>query len=295
MLSLPNVNMRKRCLVEPANNSKGILYIAAVPIGNRDDISQRVLVKAENVDYILAEDTRSAGLLFSSFDIKQKYVSYHDFSDDKRRQKVLTDLEQGLDIMLVTDAGTPAISDPGYKIVADARQAGLLVIPLPGACAAISALSVGGLPTDRFIFAGFLKKGEKRKKELSQLLELPYTIVIYESAQRVIATLKDIMSISGNRRCFIAREMTKKYEEYFWSTAEDLIAELSLRKVVKGELVLLIEGKPLAEVDTENIKKIYRSLRDKGLSFKDSLELISEIKAVSKGKIRQIIADYVKM
>ena len=287
--------MRKRCLEELVNSLVGTLYVAAVPIGNKGDISQRVMDIAKSVSYILAEDTRKTGLLFSSFNIKQQYVSYHDFNDTKRISRIISDLKSGLDIMLVTDAGTPAISDPGYKLVASAREKALPVIPLPGACAAISALSVGGIPTDKFIFVGFLKKGQKRKKELSHLLSLPYTVVIYESALRIVDTLKDVFAVGGHRKCFIAREMTKNYEEYLWQDVEDLISELSSRKSIKGEIVLLIEGAKAKDIDDDKIKKTFLLLRDKGVSFRDSLDILSKLNELTKGNVRQIISDYGKI
>jgi len=279
--------MKKKCLAEQA--SSGSLYIAALPIGNKKDVSLRVLEIAREVSYILAEDTRTSAHFFSLFQIKQKFVSYHDFSNDQKRLSIIEDLKLGKNLMLVSEAGTPTISDPGFKLVEILKKENIKVVPLPGASAVIAALSASGLPTDKFLFAGFLNRGSKRYSELEKLLILPYTVVLYESPQRVVDTLEDIYRIAGNREIFFAREMTKMYEEYLAISVKDLISELKLRDSIKGEIVLIVKAvQQESEEDLKLVENLLEEFNSRGLSARDSVEIISKVFKMKKSKVKKL-------
>lgn len=221
------------------------LYIVATPIGNLADISQRALNILENVDVIACEDTRHTQRLLSAFSIKNKTMSMHDHNERQRQEQISSLLQEGKSVALVSDAGTPLISDPGFHLVRHCRQLGLDVSPIPGACAAISALSVAGLPTDRFTFEGFLpSKSGARQSKLSELASEPRTMVFYDAPRRAIDTVEDIVkTLSGQRYVVIARELTKTFETIHSDSAENLLAWLQEDpNQLKGEMVLIIEG-----------------------------------------------------
>jgi len=223
----------------------GTLYIVATPIGNLSDISQRALEVLTQVDIIACEDTRHTQKLLSTFSIKNKTLSLHDHNERQRQDYVATLLQEGKSIALVSDAGTPLISDPGFHLVRHCRQLNLTVSPVPGACAAISALSVAGLPTDRFSFEGFLpSKSGARQLTLANLLEEPRTMVFYDAPRRAIDTVEDIVKVLGGERyVVIARELTKTFETVHSDTASNLLAWLQEDpNQLKGEMVLIIEG-----------------------------------------------------
>lgn len=223
----------------------GTLYIVATPIGNLADISQRALDILAQVDIIACEDTRHTQKLLSAFSIKNKTLSLHDHNERQRQDYVATLLQEGKSIALVSDAGTPLISDPGFHLVRHCRQLNLAVSPIPGACAAIAALSVAGLPTDRFSFEGFLpSKSGARQSTLANLLEEPRTMVFYDAPRRAIDTVEDIVKVLGGERyVVIARELTKTFETIHSDTASNLLAWLQEDpNQLKGEMVLIIEG-----------------------------------------------------
>ncbi|MFB0981864.1 MAG: 16S rRNA (cytidine(1402)-2'-O)-methyltransferase [Alteromonadaceae bacterium] len=223
----------------------GTLYIVATPIGNLTDISQRALDVLTHVDIIACEDTRHTQRLLSAYSIKNKTLSLHDHNERQRQDYVATLLQEGKSIALVSDAGTPLISDPGFHLVRHCRQLNLPVSPIPGACAAIAALSVAGLPTDRFSFEGFLpSKSGARQSTLANLLEEPRTMVFYDAPRRAIDTVEDIVKVlGGERQVVISRELTKTFETIHSDTAENLLAWLKEDpNQLKGEMVLIIEG-----------------------------------------------------
>lgn len=226
----------------------GTLYIVATPIGNLADISQRALDVLTQVDIIACEDTRHTQKLLSTYSIKNKTLSLHDHNERQRQDYVATLLQEGKSIALVSDAGTPLISDPGFHLVRHCRQLNLNVSPIPGACAAIAALSVAGLPTDRFSFEGFLpSKTGARQATLANLLEEPRTMVFYDAPRRAIDTVADIVKVlGGDRHVVISRELTKTFETIHSDTAENLLAWLKEDpNQLKGEMVLIIEGKKI--------------------------------------------------
>lgn len=221
------------------------LYIVATPIGNLADISQRALNILENVDVIACEDTRHTQRLLSAYSIKNRTMSMHDHNERQRQEQIATLLQEGKSVALVSDAGTPLISDPGFHLVRHCRQLGLAVSPIPGACAAISALSVAGLPTDRFTFEGFLpSKSGARQATLNELASETRTMVFYDAPRRAIDTVEDIVKVLGGERYVVmARELTKTFETVHSDTAENLLAWLQEDpNQLKGEMVLIIEG-----------------------------------------------------
>ena len=232
----------------------GLLYLAATPIGNLKDITLRVLEILGSVDLILAEDTRRTGLLLKTYDIHKPLLSYHDHNKVRKTPDIIKRLVQGENIALVTDAGTPGISDPGYYLVRAAIGAGITVTPLPGASACIAALSCSGLPSDRFLFYGFIpRKPGKRRSLLEEALLFNGTIILYESPFRVIKTLGEVIEIFGSdREVVVAREISKIYEEFLRGRAAEVLEEIRRRNSVKGECVILISGKaPARDEDVD--------------------------------------------
>ena len=231
-------------MMQTLENS-GTLYIVATPIGNLTDITQRALTVLAEVDVIACEDTRHTQKLLSAFSIKNNTISLHDHNERQRQEQIATLLQEGKDIALVSDAGTPLISDPGFHLVRHCRQLGLKVSPIPGACAAISALSCAGLPTDRFSFEGFLpSKSTARQAKLASLKEEARTMVFYDAPRRAIDTVADIVKVlGGDRYVAIAREITKTFETIYSDNAGNLLTWLeSDSNQLKGEMVLIIEG-----------------------------------------------------
>lgn len=217
------------------------LYIVSVPIGNTLDITLRALQVLQHVDEIACEDTRNSQRLLKTYGIKKPLLSCHDHNEQQRVGEVLSRIQGGARIALISDAGTPLISDPGYKIVHAALQANLPVYPIPGVSAAICALSVSGLPSHHFYFHGFLKpKTVGRQSELVRLKSVEGTLIFYEAPHRIVETLQDVFSVLGDRHVVIARELTKTYEESIRGRASDVLSGLSQRGALKGEIVLLV-------------------------------------------------------
>jgi len=223
--------------------AKGVLYIVSTPIGNLDDITLRALKTLRHVDLIAAEDTRRTRKLLSFFDIHTPLVSYFEHNELKRLDKLLSRMKTGKEIALVSDAGTPGISDPGYRLIQQAIERGIPVSPIPGPSAVITALSISGLPTDSFYFAGFLpKKGGKRRKLLEKLGDLDGTSILYESPHRLMKTLEDLLEVCGDRQIVITRELTKAFEEAIRDNIREVINILEGRRI-KGEVTIVLGGK----------------------------------------------------
>jgi 16S rRNA (cytidine1402-2'-O)-methyltransferase len=220
------------------------LYIVATPIGNLRDITLRALETLAACDQIACEDTRKTSILLKHYGIKKPLVSYHEHNADKALPTLLQALQEGRSIALVSDAGTPLISDPGFELVRHCVEAGLPVIPIPGACAAITALSASGLPTDRFVFAGFLPpKQGKREEALKELADTPATLIFYEGRSRLKEALKAMASTLGpDRPALVARELTKLFEEFRRGTLAELADLYDKEGNPKGEMVILVSG-----------------------------------------------------
>jgi 16S rRNA (cytidine1402-2'-O)-methyltransferase len=233
------------------NSTKGILYIVSTPIGNREDITLRALRILKEVELIAAEDTRHTGLLLRHFGIQTPLTSYFEGNELKKRDFILSRLKKGVRVALVSDAGTPGISDPGFRLVQMAIENQIPIVPIPGPSAGTTALSVSGLPTDAFLFKGFLPhKSKKRRGMLEQLEEVRETIIFYESPHRIIETLKDISDILGDREMVLARELTKIYEEVLRGRVSEIQNQIIGRKI-KGEITLVISGKTRKGVNRE--------------------------------------------
>ncbi|MFA5840112.1 MAG: 16S rRNA (cytidine(1402)-2'-O)-methyltransferase [Candidatus Margulisiibacteriota bacterium] len=218
------------------------LFIVATPIGNLEDITYRAIRILSEVDLIAAEDTRQTKILLDRYQIHTPLTSYHKFNIKAKTQHIVDLLKQGKKIALVSDSGTPGISDPGYELIKVAAEQGIRVEPIPGPSAVIAALSAAGLPTDRFVFEGFLqKKPGKKRKALSALSKEDRTIIIYESPFRLLKTLDEIKNIFGSRPLAVCRELTKKFEEIVRGSAQEVL-EYFKTKAVKGEIVIVISG-----------------------------------------------------
>jgi 16S rRNA (cytidine1402-2'-O)-methyltransferase len=218
----------------------GCLYVVATPIGNLEDISLRALRILKEADVIACEDTRQTMKLLSHFDIKKKLVSYHEHNEITRAPELVIDLEQGAKVALVSDAGTPAISDPGHRLVSLCLRHGIEVVPVPGASAFVAALAASGMAIEEFTFVGFLPaRPTERRKALRALADEPRTLIFYEAPHRALDTLEDALEILGNRPAVIARELTKIYEEFLRGHLEDLVAN-ARAKTPRGEITILI-------------------------------------------------------
>ncbi len=268
----------------------GTLYIVATPIGNLDDISKRAIQVLNSVELIAAEDTRHSQKLMQSIQVNTPLVSHHDFSSDSAIEKVLNKLSTGSSVALICDAGTPLISDPGYKLVRMARQRGLVVIPIPGASAVIAALSVSGMATDRFTFEGFLpSKAVARQKRLSALAEEQHTLVFYESTHRILTSLQDMHDTFGaDRLVFIARELTKRFESHFLGSVADCMQWLEQdANQQKGEFVVIVSAcdEKLKEARKhEQAMDIVKLLKAE-VSMKKAVSLASQITGARKNRL----------
>jgi 16S rRNA (cytidine1402-2'-O)-methyltransferase len=234
----------------PESIQNGTLYLVATPIGNLEDITYRAVKVLSSVDLIAAEDTRKTKILLDQYNISKPMMSYYSYNEQVRAPQLIEKLLSGQSIALVSDAGTPGISDPAYHIVQQVLEHGLPIIPIPGPVAFITALIASGLPTDRFVFEGFLPLKKGRKTKFASFLSESRTIVLYESPHRVIKTLADIRTFLGNRNVVVARELTKKFEEIVRGPIQSVFAELS-KKPPRGEYVIVIEGAP-KHVDTSS-------------------------------------------
>ncbi len=273
-------------LVQPST-----LYIIATPIGNLADISQRALDILKQVDIIACEDTRHTQKLLSAFSIQNRTLSLHDHNERQKQEYIAELLQQGKSIALVSDAGTPLISDPGFHLVRHCRSLGLKVSPIPGACAAIAALSVAGLPTDRFTFEGFLPaKSNARQAKLSTLSHEERTLVFYDAPRRAIDTIADIVTVlGGDRYVVIAREMTKAFETIYSDTAANLLSWLKNdANQLKGEMVLIIEGHKIDKqaISPQIIDTLTLLLAE--LPPKKACAIAAKIYSVKKNKLYEI-------
>jgi 16S rRNA (cytidine1402-2'-O)-methyltransferase len=222
--------------------SKGTLYLVPTPIGNLDDITKRATDVLGKVDLVACEDTRVTGRLLKKFGLTIKMISYHDFNEARRLPHLLNILNRGGDLAVVSDAGSPGLSDPAYRIIRAAIENNVNIVPLPGPNALIPALTASGLPLDRFFFEGFLpQKSAARRKRLAQLMDLEHTLIFYESPYRINKTVADCLDILGDRPACLAREISKLHEEFIRGTFSELMKALGKRKL-KGEIVLVIAG-----------------------------------------------------
>lgn len=238
-------------MVSLSNSEKGTLYIVSTPIGNTEDITLKALRVLKEVDLIAAEDTRRTGLLLKHFDIDAPLTSYFEGNELKKREFILSKLKEGNNVALVSDAGTPGVSDPGFRLIQLAVENDILIVPIPGPSAVITALSVSALPTDAFLFKGFLPHKSKRRRDLLKEMEgVRETLIFYESPHRITETLKDIYDILGDREIVLTRELTKAYEEVLRGKVSQIQEQIGGRKL-KGEITLVVSGKTRKKIDRE--------------------------------------------
>jgi 16S rRNA (cytidine1402-2'-O)-methyltransferase len=230
--------------------------VVATPIGNREDITVRALNTLREVDLIAAEDTRKTGSFLSHHNIKNRLISYHEHNENKRTPQIISKLMDGSSIALVSNAGTPSVSDPGYRLIEAAIENNIKVIPIPGVSASTTAISVSGLPTDSFVFIGFPpKKKGKRLKFLTELGLEPRPLIFYESPKRLLTLLEEIISCMGDRPAVLAREMTKLHEEFIRGSVSEILMTTKKRSNVKGECTLLVAGRvEKEEIDSEIVE-----------------------------------------
>lgn len=264
----------------------GKLYLCATPIGNLEDISARAIKTLIEVDVIAAEDTRRTGMLLKHFDIKTPMTQYHKFNERKQLSLLLNRLLEGQNIALVSDAGTPGIADPGQVLVKEALEKGIKVVSIPGPCALISALTVSGLDTTSFKFAGFLPKGNQKKKVLKELLKENCTVVCYQSPHDLIDTLQCIDEIDSDRVVVLVREISKIYEERLSGTPRELI-DVFEEKGIKGEFTLLFEGSSYKEYKLEDGIKDVKFMLDQGEFLKKACKEVSAKMELSQRELYQ--------
>ena len=270
---------------------QGTLYLVGTPIGNLEDISLRALRILKEVDLIACEDTRQTQKLLNHYAIEKRTTSYHEHNELTRAAELIMHLEQGQSIALVTDAGTPGISDPGYRLVALAIRHHLPVVPIPGPSAFLSALVASGLPTDSFRFGGFLPvKSGQRRAMLESIRKSPRTQIFYEAPHRIVGTLEDLVDVLGpQRHVVIAREVTKIHEEFLRGKAAEALAELKARAEIRGEITLLVgkaeeQGQPA--VEQKNTRTLVRELMQKEkLDQRDAMKRVAKQMGLSKSEV----------
>lgn len=274
---------------------QGKLYLCATPIGNLDDITLRVLNTLKEVDVIAAEDTRHSIKLLNHFEIKTPMTSYHEFNKIEKARYLVEQMKQGVNIALITDAGTPGISDPGEELVKQCYDAGVEVTSLPGPAACVTALTISGMSTRRFCFEAFLPLDKKEKQWiLEELKDETRTIIIYEAPHRLVKTLGELKEALGNRKITICRELTKRYEEAFRTTFEDALAFYENQEP-KGECVVVIEGKSISEMREElvksweemSIEEHMEHYENQGIPQKEAMRMVAKDRGISKRDVYQ--------
>ena len=269
----------------------GTLYIVATPIGNLEDITLRALRVLREVDWIACEDTRQTRKLLDHFGIAKPMVSYHEHNESGRAVELVGKLTSGGSGALVSDAGTPLISDPGYRLVQAAIAAAIPVVPIPGASATVSALSAAGLPTNAFRFCGFLPpKSSQRKKTLEQWKPETATLIFYETPHRILEALEDVAAVMGSRPVVVARELTKLHEEFLRGTAAEVRAELAARPSVKGEITLLIGKTDEVQADDTPLEEAVRAAEQSGLPRMEAIKQVARQRGLSKREVYRLIA-----
>ncbi len=267
----------------------GKLYLVSTPIGNLKDITLRAIETLKEVDIIACEDTRRTKKLLTHYCVHNSLISYHEHNELAQSKKLIRKLIDGKNIALVTDAGTPGISDPGYRLIRASIENAIDIISIPGPTACISALTLSGLPTSSFFFLGFLPKtSEKKKGYLENIKDYPHTLVIYEAPKRVINTLKTIYEILGDRNISVSRELTKLYEETTRNKISHVIDQFEKKQNIQGEFVLVLDGYKTHEIDNNIIENELIKQKNKGLSLKDAVNDAKNTLAISKSRIYKL-------
>ncbi len=273
----------------------GTLYIVATPIGNLEDITLRALRVLREADLIACEDTRHTRKLLSHYNISKPVISYHEHNERQRSEELIAKLEAGANIALVSDAGTPLVSDPGFTVVSNAIARGIHVVPIPGPSALAAALTASGLPCDEFMFIGFLpSKQSARRAKLAKLAGIKATLIFYEAPHRVKTTIADVLEALGDRPAVLARELTKIHEEFLRGSLSEIAGALAERPA-RGEYVLLIgpESEGIADtVDSTTIsEEVDRIMREEGLDRKSALKQAARSRGISKSEAYRMLID----
>ncbi|MCY3625214.1 MAG: 16S rRNA (cytidine(1402)-2'-O)-methyltransferase [Candidatus Dadabacteria bacterium] len=269
----------------------GKLFVVSTPIGNLEDITLRAVTVLKDCDVIACEDTRNTKKLLTRYGIETPLTSYHEHNEVEKSPKLLERLKDGKDVALVSDAGTPSVSDPGWRLVNLSIENNIEVVPIPGPSAVLSALVVSGLPTDSFLFLGFFPKTIGKKKELlKEVKSYPYTMVFYESARRLSRTLSLMLEILGDRNICIAREMTKLYEEVIRGSVSEVTSTLSKKESIKGEVTIVLEGSrgEDKEISTEEVQRTLRTMKENGTALSDAVRTICESSGTSRNSVYRI-------
>lgn len=278
---------------------KGKLYLCATPIGNLEDITLRVLNTLREVDLIAAEDTRHSIKLLNHFDIKTPMTSYHEYNKVEKARYLVEQMTKGLQVGLVTDAGTPAISDPGEELVRQCYEAGVEVTSLPGPAACITALTLSGLSTRRFCFEAFLPADKKERRWiLKEIEEETRTIILYEAPHRLLRTLEELLEALGDRKATVCRELTKKYETAFQTTLQQALEYYEAQEP-KGECVIVVEGKSVGQIKEEqarafeemSLEEHMKRYEDQGIERKEAMRLVAKDRGIKKRDVYQQLLD----
>lgn len=265
--------------------SQGRLYIVSTPIGNLDDITLRALDTLKRVDFIACEDTEHSLKLLNHYGIKKPLISYWSEKEKVRAEEIIQKIKAGHNVAVITDAGTPGISDPGAVVIKRAIEEDIEIIPVPGPTALITALSISGLPTEEFTFIGFLPvKQSQRRKKLLELSTEKRTLVFYEAPHRILQTLDDMLEVFGNRRVCIARELTKMFEEVLRGSLEEILDKLENAKIA-GEYVIVVEGEGQKQASIDEALKEVKELMKKGKGRKEAVKIVSELYSLSKKEL----------
>lgn len=269
----------------------GILYIVSTPLGNLEDITLRAVRILKEVDLIACEDTRRAGKLMKRYDIGTALTSYHEYNEEEKSRYLVSGMLKSKNVALISDAGTPLVSDPGYRLVNLAIENGIGIVSVPGPSAVFAALTCSGLPTDRFCFLGFLPKTSKKLEDfLSEIKEYPQTLILYDTARRIEKSLSSVLSVLGDRKMALCRELTKLHEEILRGAVSEILEILKNRGEMKGEITLVIDG---LKEDTrknsshalENAENRLKKLKKMGLSMKDAVKVVNDDFDIPKNTI----------
>ena len=276
----------------------GIVYLVSTPIGNLEDITQRALRILSEVDLIACEDTRHTQKLLNHYDIRTRTISYHEHNERERAAELLVRLREGLSIAIVSDAGTPGINDPGFRLVRLAIENGVSVVPLPGPSALITALVASGLPTDEFFFAGFLPpRSNARRSRLAELRHMPATLIFFEAPHRIAATLKDARQILGEREAVVARELSKLHEEFVRGRLSELSERFAAVERARGEMVLIIdraviESRIEAEDRPGSVDGLVAGFESEGLDHRAALKKAARVLGLTRAEAyRRLVAE----
>lgn len=271
-------------------NEQSTLYLVPTPIGNLSEMSPRAVEVLNSVDVIACEDTRTSGTLLKHFDIHAKLIACHNFNEENSAKGILSLLEEGKNVALISDAGYPLINDPGQRVVSDVTEHGFNVVPVSGPSAFLNALVASGLVAQPFLFVGFLPQGNgDRKKKLMEYRDYPMTMIFYEAPHRIDRMLRTCLEVLGDRKCTLARELTKKHEEFIRGTISEV---LSIVDEIRGEMVIVVEGKQESEQDRphqEDILSMVNARIQEGMSTKDAIRSVAQAAGLSKNEVYDLV------